>query len=241
MSLDAKKWQSIYAYQDKELELILGDKEFLESSSKLEHFSRIGQWVALLKPGAKVLELGCGPGRYVAILAKLGCDVVGVDPVRYDTWNVIREKTSVEFVDNVMAERLPFPDEKFEGVACLGALLYFDDPDQSLMEIRRVLRSHGSLLLRTVGSGNLYERVRGRKIDPSSKNTYTMVELVSLLERNGFRVTDKFSYGFFSPIFPMYWWYLANGKVSLGIQKRLSTFLPPSWRVNHTVFATRTD
>jgi SAM-dependent methyltransferase len=32
-----------------------------------------------LKPGMRVLDVGCGPGRHVAALAALGVDVVGVD------------------------------------------------------------------------------------------------------------------------------------------------------------------
>lgn len=33
-----------------------------------------------LSPGARVLVVGCGSGRDVVALARLGCDVVGVDP-----------------------------------------------------------------------------------------------------------------------------------------------------------------
>lgn len=33
----------------------------------------------LVGPGVRVLDLGCGPGRYAELLASVGCDVTGVD------------------------------------------------------------------------------------------------------------------------------------------------------------------
>src|SRR5680860_1128367 len=38
---------------------------------------------AMVPRGSRILDAGCGPGRVGAVLARLGHDVVGVDPVSY--------------------------------------------------------------------------------------------------------------------------------------------------------------
>jgi len=240
MTLSRKQWDAIHAYQADELNSILTDTDFLNRMARSDHFSRIGNWAEAVAGDRRVLELGCGPGRYVAFLARLGCRVVGADPVRYETWELIGRQVDVEFMDGVIAEQLPYPDQSFDGVACLGAFLYFSNPDNALAEMRRVLTPGGKLMMRTVNSGNCFERFTGRKIDPASKNTYTIGELDGLLTSAGYRVLEKFSYGFFPPVLTEYWWYLVNGVLSVRTQAGLSNLLPESFRVNHIVFAERT-
>ncbi len=195
------------------------------------HYTCIGQWLPS-KLGGRVLELGCGPGRYVALLAAMGYDVVGADPLSFPTWEDIRGHQQVEFQQGIRAEALPYADASFDHVACLGALLYFDNPDQALTEVRRVIKPGGRLFVRTVNRHNLVRLLRGRNIDPAAKNYYTESELAELLRRHGFLVNRTFSYGFYPPFAPMFWWYLVNGKIPVRAQEWLSNSIPPRYRVN---------
>lgn len=188
--------------------------------------------------GQSVLELGCGPGRYVAFLASLGFKVTGVDPYRFPTWDQIcRAKPEVTLQDGVWAETLPFADHTFDHVVCLGALLYFTDAKKALGEIHRVTRPGGRLLLRTVNRNNLYTLRTGRKLDPASKSLFTMPELVSLVEGAGFTVRETFAYGFWPPMCTNFWWYLANVWVTARMHDVLSGWLSPERRVNNIVVA----
>jgi SAM-dependent methyltransferase len=186
-----------------------------------------------------VLELGCGPGKYVALLDTLGYRVVGVDPFEFPTWQYLREHTRAELHAGITAERLPFPDASFDHAVCLGAVLYFTDPLVALTELHRVVRPGGRIVLRTVNRGNLYTQRTGRNIDPASRNLYTLDELTSLLDAAGFDIGERFSYGFYSPWFPSFWWYLMCVWLPLGLQDWISARLSPASRVNNTVFATR--
>src|SRR6266480_1312689 len=130
--LTSAQVESIHAFQRDEIERLAKEPDFAAEAGRSEHFSRVADW---LRPelGKRVLELGCGPGRYVAMLASLGFDVVAVDPASFDdTWNLIRKHHAVDFRSNVYAEDLPFEDASFDHVACLGALLYFKDPARAL-------------------------------------------------------------------------------------------------------------
>src|SRR5262245_45164771 len=170
---------AIHAFQRGEIER-LSNPDSARQLSRRDHYARLGEWPGALR-GRKVLELGCGPGRFAALLAALGCEVVAADPLSFETWPLILRHHRVTFLADVHAERLPFDDGSFDAVACLGALLYFNDPDAAFREIHRVLRPRGDLVVRTVNRGNLYTRVHRRPTDPASKQLYTMKELVQQL------------------------------------------------------------
>jgi ubiquinone/menaquinone biosynthesis C-methylase UbiE len=232
------QWRSIHAFQERELLAILKDANHARRVAHTTHWTKIGDWLGSDRPGS-VLELGCGPGRYVALLAQLGHRVVGVDPVSYPTWPLIQMHLAVDLRSGIKAEELPFPDAHFDHVACLGALLYFPDDKQALREIRRVLKPGGRLIVRTVNSNNFYTAVTGRKLDPASHNLYAEDELRSLLETEGFKVANSFTYGFWPPFATDYWWYLMNTEGGRALQSLLSALTPRGKRVNLNMFATR--
>jgi SAM-dependent methyltransferase len=235
--LTPKQWEEVYAYQAKEIESLATDVSYARRASVLAHYSRVGEW---LNPnfGRRVLEVGCGPGRYVAMLASLGFDVVGVDPVAYPTWPVIEAKRQVKFMDLVFAEALPFPDASFDHVACIAALLYFQDPTRALVEIRRVLKPGGRMVLRTVSRWNLYHLIKGQDIDPATRNRYNKEEFVKLASDSGFEVDRCFSYGFYPPIFAGRWWHLVNGIISTNTQSAISNLTPSFVRHHLVIFCT---
>jgi SAM-dependent methyltransferase len=230
--------RQMVAAQDELLRRFIDDSAYVEQMSTQPLHASIGEW--LPKRGGRVLELGCGPGRYVAMLSTLGFRVTGVDPFEFPTWKILRERTSAELVDKVFAEKLPFLDDSFDHAACLGALLYFDDPERALRELHRVVKPGGKIIIKTVNSNNLYTSWTGRKLDPASKHLYTLAELTDLLERCGFRICRSFAYGFWPPFLTNFWWYLANVWLSVEIQDCLSSKLRPEYRVNNAIFAVST-
>lgn len=222
--------------QTKLLGCLLTDKRFALRSGHHPSHAKILDFLTL-DDGGRVLELGCGPGKYVALLSNAGFDVVAVDPHSFPTWETIRANSSAEMHDEVFAESLPFPDASFNHVACLGALLYFEDPERALAEIHRVLKPGGRLVMRTVNKGNLYTLNTGKRLDPASRQLYSMDELTALLSRAGFAIVDSFSYGFWPPAFTNFWWYLICVWIPVGVQDWLSQRVKPENRVNNTVFA----
>lgn len=225
--------------QAKLLERLLFDRQFASTSGRHPAHARILDFLTPEK-GTKLLELGCGPGKYVALLCNAGFDVVAVDPHAFPSWELIRRHTTAQMHEKVFAESLPFADSSFDHVACLGALLYFRDPEQAMKEIRRVLKPGGRLVMRTVNKTNLYTARTGKRLDPASNQLYTMPELISLVNAHGFRVVDSFAHGFWPPALTNFWWYLACVWVPSRIQDFLSHSLAPENRVNNVVFAEAT-
>lgn len=226
------------ASQDKLLSLLFTNPVFASKQSYLPVHARLGSWAQ--GSSGKVLELGCGPGKYVAMLASLGFSVVGIDPYEFPSWETLRQNNEVTLLSSVSAESLPFVNQEFDSAVCLGALLYFDDPLLALQELHRVLKPNAKLALRTVNRNNFYTLFTGKRLDPSSKQLYSMSELNSLLVRAGFTPYHSFSYGFWPPFLTNFYWYLINTLIPQPLQDLLSALTPPGNRVNNTIFALRT-
>ncbi len=105
----------------------------------------------LLAPGARVLELGCGAGTYVRLLAKRGHPTVGLD---YSVPSLGRalaaDPASLGRYVAGDAYALPFRNGGFDGVVCIGVLQALGHPRAALAEITRVLAPGGRFVVETL-------------------------------------------------------------------------------------------
>jgi SAM-dependent methyltransferase len=234
--LSPAAYKRLQESQDRLLDNFLNDEEFVRRLGRHPLHACLMKVVPKAKPGQKVLEVGCGPGKYVALLRTAGFDVVGIDPGFFDSWERLTAKGGITLMTDVAAEDLPFPDEHFDHVTCLGTLLYLKDPDKGLREMRRVIKPGGTFVCRTVNSLNFYTMVTGERLDPASNQLYTMAELKEAVKRAGFTVDGSFSFGFWPPIQKDYWWYLICVRIPVWVQGLISFLTPASRRVNNTVY-----
>lgn len=90
----------------------------------------------------KILDLGCGPGLYVKILAKKGAIVKGIDISEKEIEIARINNPNVEFkIGN--AEKLPYKDKEFDIVLAALVIEHFNNWDKILNEIKRVLKNKG--------------------------------------------------------------------------------------------------
>jgi SAM-dependent methyltransferase len=104
-----------------------------------------------LPEGGRVLDLGCGAGTYVRLLAKRGHAVVGLD---YSLPSLARAvaadlPSAGRYVAGG-AQRLPFPAGTFQAVLCIGVLQALEQPAEAIAEIARVLAPNGAALVETL-------------------------------------------------------------------------------------------
>jgi ubiquinone/menaquinone biosynthesis C-methylase UbiE len=214
------------------------EPEFARRMARHPCHGRIGDWITH-DIGKSVLELGVGPGRYAALLQSMGFSVVGVDPISYESWDVIRQHGNSRFISGIKAEALPFADGGFDHVVCMGTLLYLDDPIKALHEIKRVLKPGGHLIVRTQNRRNLYALSTGRPLEPAAHNFYIKRELEDFLRLQGFEVYKSFNWGCWPPLMHIKWWYFMNVYLSTPIITLLTALTPSEFRHNITVFAKR--
>lgn len=103
--------------------------------------------------GLRALDVGCGGGFLAEELARLGCQVVGVDPsaVSIDTARGHAAEVGLDIDYRVGAgEQLPVSDAEFDLVFCCDVLEHVSDLDRVVSEISRSLRPQGVFLFDTI-------------------------------------------------------------------------------------------
>lgn len=112
-----------------------------------------GQWAsqvgdaAEVRPGQRVLDVACGTGVLArAILARTGPggQVVGLDP-NPGMLAVAKELAPAVTWHQGASESLPFPDQSFDAVVSQFGLMFFEDRQQAVREMLRVLTTEGRL------------------------------------------------------------------------------------------------
>lgn len=112
-----------------------------------------------LRPGLRLLDVGCGPGTITLGLAEAVApgEVVGLD-LRDEVVAQARAAAAQRGVANVRFEvgsayALPFPDDSFDVAFAHVVLMHLREPVRALAEIRRVLRPGGVVGVRDVDFG----------------------------------------------------------------------------------------
>jgi ubiquinone/menaquinone biosynthesis C-methylase UbiE len=108
-----------------------------------------------LRPGDRVLDVGCGTGRLSRVFAERVAPTGSVDGIDAAVEMIKRasskaRKRGVPATFQVaFAQELPFPDASFDAVACILALHHVAEDDQqtAVEEMYRVLKPGGQLLI----------------------------------------------------------------------------------------------
>ncbi|WP_120502362.1 class I SAM-dependent methyltransferase [Roseovarius sp. EL26] len=93
----------------------------------------------------RVLDVGCGEGRFCRKMAETIPEVFGIDPT-VRLLELARGKGGAEYVEGV-AEALPFKDGHFDLVVSYLSLIDISDVSTALREMIRVLRPGGRVLI----------------------------------------------------------------------------------------------
>jgi ubiquinone/menaquinone biosynthesis C-methylase UbiE len=101
------------------------------------HLQRIDRLVPI-RPGDRVLEVGCGQGHLTKALLSRGVDIIGIDA--NPQAEVVADSDRVRFM---RAESLEFDDASFDFVVSVHAIEHIPPLDEALAEMARVLKPGG--------------------------------------------------------------------------------------------------
>ncbi len=117
----------------------------------------------------RVLDVGCGEGQVTRCIARLGADVVGLDPTPSQVRAAHDRGGPAQFV-RARAEQLPCARAAFDAVVLCLALEHVDPFEPALEEVARVLSPGGRFLLflahpllQSPGSGWVDDEVVGEQ------------------------------------------------------------------------------
>lgn len=137
----------------------------------------------------RVLEIGCGTGRFTVLLAERGADIVGLDisvPMLREGRGKARRIGVDDHLELVRgdAARLPFPDDHFDTVLAMRFFHLADTPASFLSEMQRV--SADQVFFDTFNS--LSTRTIYNWLLPMGSRLYLKSEVEHLLAGAGLRL-----------------------------------------------------
>ncbi|TDI34307.1 MAG: class I SAM-dependent methyltransferase [Acidobacteria bacterium] len=91
------------------------------------------------RPSERLLDVGCGPGHLLREAAAYHLVLAGVDlsPVAVELGMKLVPEADIREAD---ATKLPFPDQSFDYVTCIGTLERIPDPERAILEQIRVAK-----------------------------------------------------------------------------------------------------
>jgi SAM-dependent methyltransferase len=111
------------------------------------------------RPGERVLDLGCGAGRFVGALRDAGIDAVGVELAEAALTRARRNVPGADLRLVAPDGSLPLGHGEVDLVWCSEVLEHVPDTIAFLTEIRRVLRRGGRLVLSVPDHGRVKRTV----------------------------------------------------------------------------------
>ncbi|HEX9006884.1 MAG TPA: class I SAM-dependent methyltransferase [Bacteroidota bacterium] len=178
--------------------------------STLEHLSdqKFFLQIKALKPGGRLLEIGCAGGATLSVARELGFSVQGVE-ISEDASRIAREKYGLPvFTGDIIEAR--FPPESFDVIFMGDVIEHLPDPVTTLRELFRIMADGGLLVMalpsqtNTLSSrlGFLVYGALGRSatvaLPPYHLFEYRPGSLCYLLRQCGFRI-DRLDQGIIPP------------------------------------------
>lgn len=153
------------------------------SREQLERMYNRYVYAAELSEGKDALEVGCGVGQGLGLIASKAKRVVGGDYTQslVDSANAhYGDRIDVRQFD---AQEMPFDDQSFDVVFLYETIYYVSKPEKFLDECRRVLRPGGKVVICSANKS-----WSGFCASPHSYRYFSVPELTQLLTDKGFAV-----------------------------------------------------
>lgn len=151
--------------------------------------SRRKKLVEALKKQGSLLDVGCGDGQFLKIMADNGWRVCGVETATSAADRLNKEKYSIYY--GTLKENI-FNAEDFDVITIWQALEHFDDPEEYLAIIYRILKEDGILVISIPNIDSFQARFSRNKwfhLDlPRHKWHFTPETILEMLTKYSFYV-----------------------------------------------------
>ena len=159
------------------------------------------------KKVSKILDVGTGSGNFLGVLKEVfpSADVTGIDP-NTDSLKEASEKFPDVQFQKMNAEIIEFPDNLFDVAAISMALHHLPDIKRSLLEMQRVTKPGGWIIVNELFSDNLNPAQEVHKLyhhfiskvqrilGESHNETFKKEEIIKIVEDSGIDIQLHFEF-----------------------------------------------
>lgn len=176
----ASKWDLMYEKDTASLE---------EENFRLRRDYTVDYIVNNFDKTVSICDLGCGAGPVTYEMLKRGYNIVGLD-YSFDMLQNAKRRLIAGGITgrpliNSNGETLPFQDEMFDCVVCLGVISYVENYENIIKEIFRILKPGGTVL---ISFRNKYNLIANDPIALLKLLVKTALVTLRLRERDKFRI-----------------------------------------------------
>jgi len=160
-------------------------------NSQKRHFYKLAKRLCV-EPGQRLLDVACGKGAWLSVAQAMGCEVSGID-ISENAIDACKSEMPEGQFHVGIAENLPFSDDQFDLVTCLGSLEHFLDQPKALQEMVRVVSPQGKVLLLVPNAGFLTYRLglyRGTEQQEIQEAILSLDDWIRIFTESGLVVED---------------------------------------------------
>jgi ubiquinone/menaquinone biosynthesis C-methylase UbiE len=152
MNNKIKKVQSFF---DNDASRYLNERYHGTSCEHISYLTRKRIVIDFLKKlSGTVLDVGCGPAIFTKELVEMNFQIYSVDL----SFNMLKKAKIISnsnknlFWANSQIEELPFVDNVFDVIICIGVITYSKNTIKALREIARILKPGGTIIIQCSNS-----------------------------------------------------------------------------------------
>ena len=164
-------------------------RAFLQDRLEVRQLIKIGG----IMPGAKALEVGCGPGFGIDLLYRR-FKVYRVDAFDLDERMISlvqRQQKRSNFSSNLWVgnvRNIPVKSRYYDAIFNFGAIHHVVDWRASLREIHRVMKPGGKFYCEEILRKYITHPLIGRLMDHPQEDRFDEVQFIDALQKTGFRI-----------------------------------------------------
>lgn len=167
-------------------------KDARQPIAETRHHKRLAQRMGV-KKDMQILDIACGTGEWLNTCKVLGAKIAGVD-ISDKAIEVCKNTFGEADFYATNAETLPYPNDSFDLVTCLGSLEHFIHPEEALKEMVRASTNEGKVLILVPNSDFLTRKLTnfsGTYQKDAKEEVRSISEWTKLFEDNGLIVEKK--------------------------------------------------
>jgi ubiquinone/menaquinone biosynthesis C-methylase UbiE len=163
----------------------------LKSMRKIEAYTVYLDYLEV-KADKKLLDVGCGPGLLLKTAQAKGLQTFGID-LSQQAISLASQTSPDSQLQVGSVTQIPYPDNNFDYITCIGVLEHFLEMDKSVAELKRIAKDDARYCIMVPNSRTLYWKISerlSRTHRESNENARSLEEWQDFFSHYEFKIQE---------------------------------------------------